>query len=318
MNSEPAIARLRAANDLKLADYEPYHQALRPRMLELVGCERVWLQGVTFQNPPNWTMNPALCTDVLIDGVVVHNLPTAQNSDALDLESCRRAIIRNCNFDTGDDGICIKSGKDEVGRHVGVPTEDVLIEGCTVYHAHGGFTIGSEMSGGVRHLRVRNCTFMGTEVGLRFKSARGRGGVVEDIDIADIRMTGIVGNAIDFDLFYGGKSALDTKDGEDSAEVPPVDAGTPVFRDIHLHNIRCLGAGGAIVLQGLPEMPLQNTSLDHVYIQSRQGVAVVDARAVTFQDVTVQPTERPALRTVRVKDCQLGLSGVPGGGNQVP
>ena len=90
----------------------------------------------------------------------------------------RSAIIRDCTFDTGDDGICLKSGKDAAGRRIGIATEDVLIEGCTVYHAHGGFTIGSEMSGGVRNVRVNNCTFIGTDVGLRFKSTRGRGGVV--------------------------------------------------------------------------------------------------------------------------------------------
>lgn len=324
MNAEGVIARLRATGDLKLADYEPYHQALRPRMLELISCQRVWLQGVTFQNPPNWTMNPALCEDVLIDGVMVHNLPTAQNSDALDLESCRRAIVRNCNFDTGDDGICIKSGKDAEGRRIGMPTEDVLVEGCTVYHAHGGFTIGSEMSGGVRHVRVRNCTFIGTEVGLRFKSTRGRGGVVEDIHINDVRMENIVGNAIDFNLFYGGKSALEKRGGADGERdvVPKADAGTPEFRDIHISDVRCIGAGGAIVLQGLPEMPLKNTTLERVTIVAEKGVAVVDAAGVIFRSVQVTSAEGPALRTVRVSNSRLQLNGaaasLPTGQNKLP
>ena len=190
------VENLRKQNSLDVAAYEPGHQFLRPKMLWLIGCQKVLLQDFNMQNPPNWTMNPALCDDVTILNVQVRNLPTAQNSDALDLESCRHAVIRNCVFDAGDDGICIKSGKDAAGRRIGVPTDDVLVQDCVVYHAHGGFTIGSEMSGGVRNMRVENCTFIGTDVGLRFKSTRGRGGVVENIFISGIRMENITGDAL--------------------------------------------------------------------------------------------------------------------------
>ena len=117
MDGGKIVEKLRKENSLKLEDYEPYHQFLRPKMLRLIGCKKVLLQGVTVHDPPNWTMNPVLCEDFSILNVTVHNLPTAQNSDALDLESCRRAVIRGCTFDTGDDGICIKSGQDaEIGR----------------------------------------------------------------------------------------------------------------------------------------------------------------------------------------------------------
>ena len=183
-------------------------------------------------------MNPVLCEDVSILNVKVQNSPAAQNSDALDLESCRRAVIRGCTFDTGDDGICIKSGKDAAGRRIGVPTEDVLVEGCTVYHAHGGFTIGSEMSGGVRNLVVSNCTFMGTDIGLRFKSTRGRGGVVEKIFISDIRMEDIAGDAINFNLYYGGKSPLDETAG--SGNQFPAGHGSDAAVPRHPHRKRGL------------------------------------------------------------------------------
>ncbi len=172
-------ADLREKGSLNLADYEPAHQFLRPKLLRLIGCKKVLLEGVTFENPPNWTMNPALCEDVAIINVSVRNLESAQNSDALDLESCRHAIIRGCTFDTGDDGICIKSGKDAAGRRIGVPTEDVLVTDCVVYHAHGGFTIGSEMSGGERNMRVDNCVFIRHGCGAAFQEharSRGRGG----------------------------------------------------------------------------------------------------------------------------------------------
>jgi polygalacturonase len=306
MNGQPLVEKLRKEKSLALEDYEPAHQYLRPKMLRLIGCKKVLLQGVTFQNPPNWTMNPVLCEDVSILNVNVHNLPTAQNSDALDLESCRRAVIRGCTFDTGDDGICIKSGKDSVGRRIGVPCEDVLVEGCTVYHAHGGFTIGSEMSGGVRNFIVRNCTFMGTDIGLRFKSTRGRGGVVEKIFISDIRMEDIPGDAINFNLYYESKSQLEETNGAE-IKFPPVTEETPAFKDIHIENLICRGAKNAIVLQGLPEMPLDNITLKNVSITSQLGVSVTDAQNIAFENVQVNNQTGEPLKTVRVKNSKLDL-----------
>ena len=308
MTGGKLVGDLRKAKSLNLADYEPGHQFLRPKLVRFIGCKRVLLQDTTFQNPPNWTLNPALCEDVAIVNVQVRNLPTAQNADALDLESCRHAVIRDCIFDAGDDGICIKSGKDAAGRRIGVPTEDVLVEGCTVYHAHGGFTIGSEMSGGVRNMRVDNCTFIGTEIGLRFKSARGRGGVVENIYVSNVRMTGILGDAINFNLYYGGKSALDeTADGADTS-VPAVSEETPQFRDIHIENLICRGANKAIVLEGLPEMAIRDIALKNVSITSERGVEVTDAENITFDNVQVANQTGDAVKTVRVKNSKLELA----------
>ena len=308
IGGEKIVEKLRKEKSVTLADYEPAHQFLRPKMLRIIGCKKVLLQDFTIQNPPNWTMNPVLCEDVSILNVQVHNLPTAQNSDALDLESCRRAVIRGCTFDTGDDGICIKSGKDDVGRRIGVPCEDVLVEDCTVYHAHGGFTIGSEMSGGVRNFIVRNCTFMGTDIGLRFKSTRGRGGVVEKIFISDIRMENIPGDAINFNLYYGGKSGLEDAGGTNEIKFPAVTEETPAFRDIHIENLICRGAQNAIVLQGLPEMPLRDITLKNVSITSQKGVSVTDAEKISFENVRVESQTGASLKTVRVKNSQLDLT----------
>ena len=276
-------------------------------MLRLIGCRKVLLEGVTFQNPPNWTLNPALCENVSILNVSVRNSPAAQNSDALDLESCRHAVIRGCTFDAGDDGICLKSGRDAAGRRIGVPTEDVLIEGCTVYHAHGGFTIGSEMSGGVRNVRVDNCTFMGTDVGLRFKSMRGRGGMVERIYITNVRMTDVPGDAINFNLYYGGKSPLEETGSAEETNVPPATVETPQFRDIHIENVICRGAQRAMVLEGLPEMPIRDIYLKNVSITARTGVFLTDADGIHFQNVRVDHESGPALHQLRVKHSSLNL-----------
>ena len=306
MDGGKLVEELRKKNSLTVADYQPGHQFLRPKMLRLIGVKRLLIEGVTFQNPPNWTVNPILCEDVSILNLRVSNSPDAQNSDALDLESCRRAIIRGCVFDTGDDGICIKSGKDAPGRRIGVPTEDVLVENCVVYHAHGGFTIGSEMSGGVRNMRVNNCFFLGTDIGLRFKSTRGRGGVVENIFISNINMQDIPGDAINFNLYYGGKSPLDDTTTIET-NFPPVTDETPAFREIHMDNIVVRGAKNAIVLQGLPEMPLKNITLKNADFTSQFGVTAVDAENITFDNVRVENKSGDALKTFRVKNSSLEL-----------
>lgn len=301
MVGEKIVENLRTNGVLDLAQYEPYHQHLRPKLVRLIGCKKVLLQGVTYQNPPNWTLNPAQCEDVSILNVNVHNSYAAQNSDALDLESCRRAIIKDSTFDAGDDGICLKSGRDAAGRRVGMPDEDILVEGCTVYHAHGGFVIGSEMSGGVRNVRVDNCTFIGTDVGLRFKSMRGRGGVVEKIYISNVRMMNILNNAIDFNMFvYATKE-------QKKAPVPKVSEETPRFQDIHIENVICRGADNAIVLVGLPEMPIRDITFKNVSITSRGGVSLTDAGGIRFDNVQIENKTGPAIKTVRVKDSSLDI-----------
>jgi polygalacturonase len=307
MNGAKMVEPLRQAGSVQLTDYEPAHQYLRPKMVRLIGCKKVLLEGVTFQNPPNWTLNPLLCEDVSIVKVTVHNSPLAQNSDALDLESCRRAVIRDSTFEAGDDGICIKSGKDAAGRRRGVPTEDVLIEGCTVYHAHGGLVIGSEMSGGARNFCVNNCTFIGTDIGLRFKSTRGRGGVVEKIHVSNVRMIDIAAEAINFNLFYGGKSPLDETAGTLETNLPPVSEATPQFRDIQIENVVCRGAQRAMVLEGLPEMPIQGITFKNVSITAQNGVLVTDANDIHFENVRLENKFGPRLEQVRVNNSSLGL-----------
>lgn len=299
------VGELEAAGSLKLEDYEPYHQYLRPRLLRLINCKKVLLEGITFQNPPAWTLNPALSEDVSILNVTVHNSPAAQNSDALDVESCRHVTIRGCTFEAGDDGICLKSGRDASGRRIGVPTEDVLIEGCTVYHAHGGFTIGSEMSGGVRNVRVDNCTFIGTDVGLRFKSTRGRGGVVEKISISNVRMLNIAGDAINFNMYYGDQSPSGEVSAMAETNPPPVTEGTPQFRNIQIENLICRGAQRAVVLEGLPEMPIRDIELKNVSITAQDGVFLTDADGISLDHVQIYNQLGAVLNLVRAKNSMF-------------
>jgi len=182
-------------------DLKEYKDFFRPQLINLIQCENILLDGPTFQNSPSWNIHPLLCTNITVRNINVRNPWFAQNGDGIDLESCRFGIIENCTFDVGDDAICIKSGKDKQGRDIGVPTEYVIVRNCVVYHGHGGFVIGSEMSGGVRNMYVENCTFLGTDCGLHFKSTRGRGGVVENIYVKGVRMNNIPTDAIRFNLY---------------------------------------------------------------------------------------------------------------------
>lgn len=293
-------AAVEKISSLNPADYEPWHQYLRPKLLRLVDCRRVLLEGVTFQNAPNWTLNPALCEDVTLRDLKISNPKSAQNSDAMDIESCRRVLVRGCVIDTGDDGICLKSGKDAVGRRIGVPTEDVLIENCTVYDAHGGFVIGSEMSGGVRRVRVDNCIFIGTAIGLRFKTARGRGGVVEDIHVSNIRMRDIENDAINFNFSYANK-------GQAEPAAQAVDEGTPRFGKMLFENIICRGAKGAFTLRGLPEMPLHDLTLRNVSISADRGAELGYCDGIEFDRVEVLARAGEPLHAEHVTNSKLSL-----------
>lgn len=279
---------------------------LRPVMVSFIECKNVYLQGVLFENSPAWNLHPLMCENVIIDGVYVKNPSYSQNGDGLDLESCVNSIVVNSIFDVGDDAICIKSGKDEDGRRRARPTENLIVDNCKVFHGHGGFIVGSEMSGGVKNISVKNCQFLGTDVGLRFKSNRGRGGVVENIYISDIYMYNIVTESFLFDLYYGGKSASESlADGDiipASGEVFPVTKETPVFRNIYVKNLVSKNARRAMFFNGLPEMNIENINLENAFITARYGAEFSESKDITFKDVTVIPEEGPAYLFNNVKN----------------
>jgi len=271
--------------------YDSIKDFLRPNLLVLNGCKEILLEGVTFQNSPAWNLHPLLCEDLTVRNVYVKNPWYAQNGDGIDIESCKNVLIEGSTFDVGDDGICIKSGRDAAGRKRGVPTENVIIRNSTVYHAHGGFVIGSEMSGGAKNIFISDCTFIGTDIGLRFKTTRGRGGVVSDIYARNINMKDIVGEAILFDMYYAALDPVPLS-GE-KREVPkvvlfPVTEETPVFRDFHISNIVCDGAARALFIRGLPELSISNIVLDNLTIKAKAGIDIQEAKNIKISRMYLQ------------------------------
>lgn len=292
--------------DLSDEEWKSVKDFLRPVMVSFIECENVLLEGVLFENSPSWNIHPLMCKNVIVDNVFVRNPGYSQNGDGLDLESCQNSIIVNSTFDVGDDAICIKSGKDEDGRRRGIPTENVIIDNCKVFQGHGGFVVGSEMSGGVRNISVSNCQFLGTDVGLRFKSRRGRGGVVENIYVNNINMFDIATESFLFDLYYGGKSASEALEDGDETPVEnivyEVDETTPVFRNIYVKNLTSRNARRAMYFNGLPEMNITNINLENTTITSTFGGELSESDGITFKNVKIIPKEGPALILNNVKN----------------
>lgn len=279
---------------------------LRPVMVSLIECRNVWLSGVVFQNSPAWNLHPLMCENLLIENITVRNPSYAQNGDGIDLESCRNTLIVDSRFDVGDDGICIKSGKDEDGRRRARACENLIVDGCSVFRGHGGFVVGSEMSGGVRNMYVSRCQFIGTDAGLRFKSKRGRGGVVENIWIKDIAMADIPGDGIIFNLHYNGTSPVEkllwgVSDPDDDIPALPVDETTPAFRNIRIDGVSCIGARRALYFNGLPEMPIEGITISRSRMTSRLGAEFAYCRGIALEDVRIENTEG---EKVSVRHCQ--------------
>jgi len=276
------------------AFYESIKDFLRPNLVLLTSCKYVLLEGVTFQNSPAWCLHPLMCENLTVRNVFVKNPWYAQNGDGIDAESCKNVLIENSVFDVGDDALCMKSGRDAEGRKRGMPIENVVIRNCTVYAAHGGFVIGSEMSGGARNIYVNNCTFIGTDIGLRFKTTRGRGGIVENIFIKDIYMKDIPAEAILFDMYYMAKdpvALVGEKRELPKVELKPVDETTPQFKNFHISNVYCNGAEKAIFIRGLPEMHVKDIVLENMVFQAKKGMDIQEASNISFKNINVISAE---------------------------
>ncbi len=295
--------------DKTMAFYKEVKDFLRPNLLVLTNCNRILLEGITFQNSPAWCLHPLMSRNITIRNINVKNPWYAQNGDGLDLESCSNVLVENSVFDVGDDGICIKSGRDAEGRKRGMPTKDVVIRNCTVYAAHGGFVIGSEMSGGANNIWVDDCTFIGTDIGLRFKTTRGRGGIVENIFINNIYMKDIIGEAILFDMYYAAQDPIalaGEKREPPKVQALPVSEETPQFRNIYINNVVANGAEKAIFVRGLPEMNVKNIVMQNMMLQAKEGLDMTEGSDITLRNVKIYTKQTdPVLNIHNSKNITL-------------
>jgi polygalacturonase len=248
----------------------------RPRMIVFSKCKIVGVQGVTLQNSPSFHLVPTDCEDVVINRVTIRAPADSPNTDAIDPSACTNVLIANCILDVGDDNVALKSGHSVPGRIAAC--DNIKVVSCTFLHGHG-MSIGSETVGGVRNLTVSHCTFKDTVSGLRIKSYRGRGGLVENVTYSDIKMT-------DVKIPINITSYYPKIPKEDTAQ--PITPETPIYRNICITNLTATSPQSAGFIVGLPECVISNVTLENVHISAPVGLTVRNATEIRVKNVKVQ------------------------------
>jgi polygalacturonase len=246
---------------------------LRPMFVQPYRCSNVLIEGITITNSPMYEMHPVLCRNVTVRNVTVSS--HGPNNDGCDPESSTDVLIDGCTFDTGDDCIAIKSGRNNDGRRLHAPSENIIVQNCTMKDGHGGVTMGSECSGGIRNIYARNCRMDSPHLDriLRFKNNAVRGGVIEHVYMRDIDAGQVAGPAIDVDFQY-----------EEGANGP----FTPVVRDVELVNVKCRKAGAALSLRGYKNAPIRDIRLHHCVFESVAKPNVVEnVEGLVLDDVKI-------------------------------
>jgi polygalacturonase len=262
----------------------------RPRLIHLLHCRNVLLEGVTVMDSPSWTIHPAFCDNVIARGLTVTG--KGPNNDGINPESCRDVLVEHCLLDTGDDCVTIKAGKDQEAWRIGRPCENVVVRHCRAIGGHGIFVIGSEMSGGVRNIYVHDCQSDSTGRGMRIKSRRGRGGAVENIWVRDIAVGNVRQEAIEITMRYDGEPAERAVNYE---QTHANSTATPVFRNLHFSNVGCGHAAVAVQIEGLPDQPVEDLTLENVVIAADRGMSIGGVKGLVLDQVVVVPREGPTL-----------------------
>ena len=246
---------------------------LRPQFIQPYRCQNVLIDGVTILNSPMWEIHPVLCRNVIVQNVHINS--HGPNNDGCDPESCSDVLIKDCYFDTGDDCIAIKSGRNADGRRLHTPTENIIVQDCFMKDGHGGITVGSEISGGVRNLFAENCRLDSPNLdhALRVKNNAMRGGLLENLHFRNIEV-GQVAHAvitIDFNYEEGAKGSF-----------------TPVVRNYTVDNLRSGKSKYALDVQGFSTAPIINLRLkDCTFDNVAEGNIVKNVRDATLDDVKI-------------------------------
>ncbi|CAM4355309.1 glycoside hydrolase family 28 protein [Paenibacillus phoenicis] len=293
----------------------------RPKLISFDRCRRVTIRDVSLVDSPSWTVNPIRCHNVTIDNVSILNPADSPNTDGINPESCSNVRISNCHIDVGDDCIAIKAGTEETAERV--PCENITITNCTMIHGHGGVVIGSEMSGNIRNVTISNCVFQHTDRGIRLKSRRGRGGIVEDIRVSNLVMENVICPFI-MNLYYFCGPRGKEKYVWDKNPYP-VTEETPQFRRIHFSDITAREVHAAAgFLYGLAEQYISEVTFDQIEISmakdavpgrpammdgieetARRGFYLGNVRDVRFNQVSIENHEGPAFYIENGEDVEL-------------
>jgi polygalacturonase len=249
---------------------------LRPNFVQPYQCKNILIEGVTFTNSPMWILHPVLCENVTIRGVTVES--HGPNSDGCDPESCRDVLIENCTFNTGDDCIAIKSGRNADGRRINVPSENIIVRGCTMKDGHGGVVLGSEMSGGIRNVFVEDCTMDSPNLdrAIRLKSNSLRGGYLENLFVRNVRVGQVKESVVRINLMYD----------RDRGDFPPR------VRNIHIESVSSNKSRRPFYFVGLEDAKIQNVVLENCTFKNAAQPGVLEhVEQLTLRNVRLLPRE---------------------------
>jgi len=270
---------------------------LRPIEVSIASSKNVLIDGPTFKNSPNFAFNPKNITNLIIRNVKIENEYYAQNGDAIDLSSCKNAIVYHCTVHAGDDGICMKSsGTTEKGT---AGLENVIIAENIVYHAHGGFVIGSNTDAGMNNIWVTNNNFVNTDIGIRVKSNEGRGGLVHNVYIDHIFMRDILNEAILFSSYYEDK-----RPGGSPAPAIATNK-TPIFQDFHISNVYCTNAKIAVSIIGLPQMPVSKIDFTDIAITADKAFYATEAKDIEVKNFKIVSPDKTVFTLNNASDIHI-------------
>lgn len=253
--------------------------AIQPSFIAFINCENILVEDIEILNSPGWTLHPVYSSNITIKNIYINT--DKRNTDGIVIDSSRNVIIENSSLNTGDDAVVIKSGKDHDGWRINKPSENIIIHDIIIEDGNSGIAIGSEMSADIRNVLVYNIDIQVADFGIRFKSMRGRGGIVENVWIDNVFMRRMNFGAIQLDLNYGTPVA-----GYDKNKLP-------IFRNIEIKNVECRRTKDALLLSGLPESPLENITLENISILSTRGAVIENVKDRHFKNVTVTAKGKP-------------------------
>ena len=310
---------------MRRQEYEPKglrwivdYDCKRPRTVLVQNCSNVTIQGITLQQAGFWTVHILYSKYVTVDGVVIRNNigDSGPSTDGIDIDSSSFVLVENCDIDCNDDNFCLKAGRDWDGLRVNRPTEYVVIRDCISRKGSGLVTFGSETSGGIRHLLAQNLKAKGPGVGLRFKSARTRGGTVEDIYLQDIEMDG-VGTVIEVSMNWNPSYSYSSlPEGYDPERIPqhwktmlmqvePPERGIPEFKGVHISRVKATGAARAIYASGTKESIVKDFHLSEIDIEAKSAGQISYAQGWNFENVTIKAADNGELNVGNSSDMNL-------------
>jgi polygalacturonase len=255
-------------------------EGMRPTFIVPWKAKNILIEGITLEESPMWNVHPVYSENIIVRGITVHSLESP-NGDGIVPDSCKNVLIEYNHLETGDDAVVIKSGLNEDGLKIGIASENIVVRNFTardVRTGSGGIVFGSETSGGIRNIYVHDAYFDGCDRGIRFKTTRGRGNVIENIYIKNVVMKNIERQAINFNSYYEREAT----------------GKSPLFRNVYINNIRVNGAHTAIEMIGLPEKWLENINVKNAVFENVLNGAIANrVKELTLENISITSKGRP-------------------------